>query len=309
MADKHTHDERHDRPDDSRDADRFRPDEVPRIAPLADLGDFKVADGYPDPRGWDVLDAAGRKVGTVHDLIVDTGQLRTRYLDVALDKNAIGSRDDRDVLVPVGTARLDDDSDQVMLTSFSTAQLSTLPEFNHTEITRDYENSILSHMPDRADALPGAAGAAGAAAMEHAHDDYYAGHRFDDRHFFGRRGDATHDATGDERRAANTAATESTTNAANATNAATPARPVTVRHEEVTIERRPIQGDRSADTRNLEGDSEIRIPVTEEQVIVERRVVPKEEIVIHKRMVDDAQSASREDRRDEGTHDEGRRDR
>ncbi|MGI8546056.1 MAG: PRC-barrel domain-containing protein, partial [Gemmatimonadaceae bacterium] len=69
-------------------------DDTPRVAALGDLGDFQVAEGYPDPRGWDVMNASGQKVGKVHDLIVDTGEMRTRYLDIKLDKDAIGTDDD-----------------------------------------------------------------------------------------------------------------------------------------------------------------------------------------------------------------------
>lgn len=169
-------DDRHTTTDDT---NRNVPDENPRVAPLSDVRDFQVADGYPDPRGWDVMAADGRKVGTVHDLIVDTGQLRTRYLDVSLDKEAIGARDDRDVLIPVGAAQLDDSADHVLLGSFSTAQLTTLPEFRHEAITRDYENSVLDHMPGRA------AGAVGAAATTTA---YYETEHFNDNRFFGTRG-------------------------------------------------------------------------------------------------------------------------
>lgn len=107
---------RNDHDEHDRDASR-RGDEAPRVAPLGDLDDFQVADGCPDVRGWDVVAADGRKVGTVHELIADTGAMRVRYLDVKLDKSAAGPEGDRDVLVPIGTARLDQDDDRVMLDS------------------------------------------------------------------------------------------------------------------------------------------------------------------------------------------------
>jgi uncharacterized protein (TIGR02271 family) len=53
-------------------------------------------------------------------------------------------------------------------------------------------------------------------------------------------------------------------------------------HEEVTVERRPATGMRGS--ARIEED-EIHVPVTEEEVVAEKRVVPKEEIVARKREV------------------------
>ena len=57
-----------------------------RIAPLGELDDFEVAQGYPDVRGWKVLSSDGKEVGVVHELLIDVDNLRTRYLDVRLSK-------------------------------------------------------------------------------------------------------------------------------------------------------------------------------------------------------------------------------
>ncbi|HEY0778990.1 MAG TPA: PRC-barrel domain-containing protein, partial [Gemmatirosa sp.] len=54
---------------------------------LNDLDEYKVADGYPDIRGWDVRTSDGSAVGKVGDLIVDTAALRVRYLDVEVDRS------------------------------------------------------------------------------------------------------------------------------------------------------------------------------------------------------------------------------
>ena len=75
----------YDREEINREIARSRPSAHPRCAALRDLGNYKVADGYPDPRGWTVRSADGRDVGTVRDLIVDTGTMQTRYLAVRLD--------------------------------------------------------------------------------------------------------------------------------------------------------------------------------------------------------------------------------
>src|SRR5215210_5120795 len=98
----------YDNDDRDRDADRNRPSDMPAVAALSDLGDYEVAEGYPDPRGWTVRASDGAEIGKVHDLIVDTGTMRTRYLDVRLSSDVANTDDDCDVLVPIGTARVDD---------------------------------------------------------------------------------------------------------------------------------------------------------------------------------------------------------
>lgn len=273
----------------SRD-DRNMPDSTPRVAALGDLGDFQVADGYPDPRGWDVTTADGQKVGKVHDLIVDTGEMRTRYLDVKLDKDAIGASDDRDVLLPVGAAQLDENDDNVMLGSWTEAQLAALPAFEHGEISRQYEDSVLARMP-------GAGVAAGVAASG---ANYYDNAHFDDQRFFGARG--RHGNAGDVNDAGSRRLTLSeeeleigrrkvqagevdvhkTVETEHVT------RPVTLRREEVTIERRPISADRAGQgSARIGSDDEIRIPLMAEEAVVEKRPVVKEEVVVSKHAVSD----------------------
>jgi PRC-barrel domain len=58
---------------------------TPRIAALRNLQGYKVADGDPDIRGWEVVGGDGRRIGTVNDLLVDTAESRVRYLDIELD--------------------------------------------------------------------------------------------------------------------------------------------------------------------------------------------------------------------------------
>ncbi|HEU0052581.1 MAG TPA: PRC-barrel domain-containing protein, partial [Longimicrobium sp.] len=82
-------------------------DDLDRVVPLNRLDDFKVADGDPDVRGWDVVAADGRKIGEVDELLIDTGAMKVRYLDVEVDRGMIAGGDDRHVLIPIGYARLE----------------------------------------------------------------------------------------------------------------------------------------------------------------------------------------------------------
>jgi len=70
---------------------------------------------------------------------------------------------------------------------------------------------------------------------------------------------------------------------------------VPVTREEVTIERRPATGMGTAPT--IE-EGEIRVPLAHEEVIVEKRVVPKEELVIKKHEVQGEQVVEDEVRRE-----------
>jgi uncharacterized protein (TIGR02271 family) len=74
--------------------------------------------------------------------------------------------------------------------------------------------------------------------------------------------------------------------------------PVTRRREEVVIERRPVDGNTPADARTI-GDAEVRIPLMEEEVIVEKRPVVKEELVVGKRVVEERDTVEAEVRREE----------
>jgi uncharacterized protein (TIGR02271 family) len=61
---------------------------------------------------------------------------------------------------------------------------------------------------------------------------------------------------------------------------------VPVMREEVTVERHPVTNGMRADNVDI-GEDEITIPVTEEEVVAEKRAVVKEEIVARKREVEE----------------------
>ena len=73
---------------------------------------------------------------------------------------------------------------------------------------------------------------------------------------------------------------------------------VPVTREEVVIDRRPVSG-REATDRNLSDEEEIRIPLMEEEVDVQKRAVVREEISVGKRPVQDTKQVSETVRREE----------
>ena len=71
---------------------------------------------------------------------------------------------------------------------------------------------------------------------------------------------------------------------------------VPTRHEEVSVERVPVEGEASE---TEIGDDEVTVPVTEEEVVVEKRPVAKEEVRIRKDVVEDTETVEEDVRREE----------
>ncbi|MDB4910641.1 MAG: hypothetical protein JWO39_1464 [Gemmatimonadetes bacterium] len=250
--------------------------ETPRVTALSKTKDFEVADGTPDPRGWTVVDASRTEAGKVHDLIVDTVAMRTRYLDVELDKDATHLDVDRHVLIPVGLARLDDEHDRVVLTSLSAAQLATVPPFDHQPIAPEYERSLMPRFEPATTTEASASAPASSSAENRAPDsrDFYNNQHFDERSFFAGRRSPKVD---DEPRAR----TESIRRRGESRQESGPAN---ARQEDVAVERIPVANADSA-SRPDSTEDEIRIPVYEDEIVVTKRRVLKEEIVVNKRDV------------------------
>jgi uncharacterized protein (TIGR02271 family) len=71
---------------------------------------------------------------------------------------------------------------------------------------------------------------------------------------------------------------------------------VPTRREEVTVDRVPVDGEASE---AQIGDDEVNVPVTEEEVVVEKRPVAKEEVRIRKNVVKDTEVVEEDVRREE----------
>jgi hypothetical protein len=123
--------------------------DMDRVVPLGQLDDFKVAEGDPDVRGWEVLASDGRKIGEVDELLVDTNAMKVRYLDVDVDDGVIGDGMDRHVLIPIGYARLEQERDCVMVDGLAAADLQGLPSYDQGPLTRDFESSVRSSFEGR----------------------------------------------------------------------------------------------------------------------------------------------------------------
>jgi uncharacterized protein (TIGR02271 family) len=71
---------------------------------------------------------------------------------------------------------------------------------------------------------------------------------------------------------------------------------VPTKHEEVTVERVPVEGEA---TEAQIGEDEVTVPVTEEEVVVDKRAVAKEEIRLRKDVVEDTEVVEEDVRREE----------
>jgi len=115
-----------------------------------DRSDFEIVDGEPDIRGWDVKAADGRKIGEVEELIVDAQQKQVRYMVVDLDDNEL-KLDHKKVLLPIGTAELHREDDDVILSSINETGLRSLPDYHDDELTPEVERRICDALGRRSD--------------------------------------------------------------------------------------------------------------------------------------------------------------
>jgi uncharacterized protein (TIGR02271 family) len=239
-----------------------------RVVPLNSLSGYKVADGEPDIRGWDVMTSDGRKLGRVDDLLVDTQANKVRYVDV--EGGAQGH-----VTIPIGYARLERDRNQVLVDRLSDDQYQALPAYDRGPITRDYEERV---------------GRACNLNASPATPDFYEADAF--------RGDEMRLTLSEEELAiGKRQVSAGEVGVHKYVETEHVHEEVQLRHEEVDVERRPITDGYSAAGAEIREES-IRVPLTAEEAIVEKRVVPTEEIVVRKREVVETEGVDAELRRE-----------
>lgn len=134
---------------------------------------YEMRDGEPDIRGWEVKDAAGKKLGKVDELIFDVQSLAVRYMVVDLADNDF-DLDKRDVLIPIGLGELHKSDDDVFVPGVTAGQLAALPSYKD-EITASDEMDIRNTF-----AATGAAGLGAAALAGDAEPDFYAHEHFNE---------------------------------------------------------------------------------------------------------------------------------
>lgn len=240
------------------------------LARLSDLKDYEIADGQPDIRGWKVRTSDGVEVGKVDGLIADPTAMEVRYIELKANRDVLGTREDEYMLLPIGAARLNDDDDTVLVDRLPATRLRGAPRFGRQPLTAEHDRTL--------------------------RDYYGATATFDpDTHtrFFGKR------RAGRENEKYLTLAEEQLAvgkrpvkqgevEVHKSVESRHVEKQVPTTHEEVHVERRPATPGMSAKPQI--GEDEIRVPVMGEEVVVEKRTVPKEEVVISKETVRDSKT-------------------
>ena len=259
------------------------------LTPMSNLSDYKIEKGDPDPRGWTVRAADGQSLGKVEDLLVDTSAMKVRYLVVDRGTSDSGYTDSGPS--PPGRAT----GARTILLNVDDVDVRTdagdVYARRFTSATQDYTAAGASAY-DRT-AASGREQTTGRDRLTRSEEELHVD---------------KHEVSRGEARVGKHVETEHVR------------QPVTTRREEVVVERRPVESGRNRGDATF-GDDEVRIPLTEEEVTVEKRPVVKEELVIGKRTVEERDVVETDVRREkfdidtpEGSHRDpdrttGRRDR
>jgi uncharacterized protein (TIGR02271 family) len=242
------------------------------LIPLDEMDDFEVADGYTDIRGFDVYTDRGDRVGEVDQLLVDPAARRVAAITIDVDEDLLDAGREPRAQVPIENVEIETAARRVVVQGSGVGYLG---------------------LAGRASAAGGSAalGATGLGTPTEHHEDV--------RQY----GATQHDETSwrdttqqDEERIVLSEEELDVSKRERQAGAVEVEKHVETEHvresvpvmrEEVTVERRPVTDAHATDT-HFDND-EIRIPLTEEEVVVEKRAVVKEELVIHKHQVQDQQ--------------------
>jgi uncharacterized protein (TIGR02271 family) len=238
-----------------------------------------------DVRGYEVRTRDDdEKIGKVADLVCTTdGQIR--YLDVDLG----GFFNPRDVAIPIGAAQVDRQDEVVWITGMTKDQIKQLPDYtgDASAIDGTYEARVRGvYGPEVPEAT-----------------------LYDQGRFYAERGgERARDArlvlheeqlsVGKRQVQAGEVGIRKTVETEHVRET------VGLTREEVTIERRPLAAD-AANMGDAEiGEDEIRVPVMREEAVVEKRVVPTEEVVVRKEAVAEQQPVEADVRRERAVIDD-----
>jgi uncharacterized protein (TIGR02271 family) len=226
--------------------------------------------------GYEVYDQHYEKIGKVDDLFVDESD-QPEYIGVKMGFLGTSS-----TLIPWGVVSNVNDEGRSIETSVDKDTAKNGPAFNDDrEITPDFENQVYSYY-----GLQSASGSESSGSYyseqstETTNEDELRVQRTEEEL---RVGTAEREAGAVQVRKRVRTDTEQIE--------------VPTRHEEVSVERVPVEEGTATEAEI--GDKEVSIPVTEEEVVVEKRPVAKEEIRIRKDVVEDTEVVEEDVRREE----------
>ena len=274
--------------------------------------------------GYEVYDPNGEKIGKVDDLFVDEND-QPEYLGVKM-----GFLGTKSTLIPWEIASVNEEGGRIEV-SVDKGKAKDGPAFDDDrEITPEYENEVRSYY-----GLEGMQGSE----QQGAYGEYYGdepghvgpgiregdtetgefrGHSEDDEGVNQSGTDDLEDEdelrvqrTEEELRAGTREREAGALNVRKRVRTDREQLRVPKRREEVSVDRVPVEKGREVSEAEI-GEDEVRMPVTEEEVVTEKRPVAKEEIRVRKDAVEDEEVVEEDVRREEVDVDDqttGRRER
>jgi uncharacterized protein (TIGR02271 family) len=260
--------------------------------------------------GYEVYDPTGSKIGKVDDLFVDEGD-RPEYIGVKM-----GLLGTKSTLIPWELVEVREDEGRI-IAALDKDRVKDGPAFDDDkEITPEFENEVYSYYglqqtsstEDRGPYADYTSGTTGESvgpgmAMGDTETGEFREHAADDEGVNQSRGDDLADEDvlrvqrTEEELAAGTREREAgQLKVRKRVRTDREQIEVPTRHEEVSVERVPVEGEASEAEI---GEDEVRVPVTEEEVVVEKRPVAKEEVRIRKDVVSDTETVEEDVRREE----------
>lgn len=130
---------------------------------LNELSDYKISDGYPDVRGWDVKDIDNRVIGKVDNLLINKHAQRVVYLDIEVDRSIIDAKHDpydnqissevrefvnkdgdNHIIIPIGLVDLNTDSNYVYTDKLNHQTFTETKRYRKGDnVNRAYEVEVL----------------------------------------------------------------------------------------------------------------------------------------------------------------------
>jgi uncharacterized protein (TIGR02271 family) len=262
--------------------------------------------------GYEVYDHSGEKIGKVDDLFVDESD-QPEYVGVKM-----GLLGTRSTLIPMDIVTVEESAGR-LVTSADKETVKNGPTFDDDrEITAGFENEVYSYYGLSRSSGPESSGSYGSyyadesteagtvgpgMSMGDTESGEFREHALTDEGVNQSRGDDLEDEdelriqrSEEELRVGTREREAGVINVRKRMRTDRERVEVPVRHEEVHVDRVPINSETSG---AQIGEDEVRVPITEEEVVVEKRPVAKEEVRIRKDVVEDTEVVEEDVRREE----------
>ena len=237
--------------------------------------------------GYEVYDQAGEKIGKVDDLFLDESD-SPEYIGVKMGFLGISS-----TLIPWEAVRSTDDEGRAITIATDKDKAKNGPTFDDDrDITPEFENEVYSYYGLQRSSSTEESGA---------YESYYAEETTQtagvaDRTDLADEGELRVQRTEEELAAGTREREAGQLKVRKRVRTDREHIEVPTRHEEVSVERVPVEGEA---TEAEIGEDEVVVPVTEEEVVVGKRPVVKEEVRIRKDVVEDTEVVEEDVRREE----------